>query len=371
MGLGGSRRLDDRLVWLAGPVVVVCVCLAGYAAWTLRPLSRAERQADVAVVLLQSRTGSELAVVDLKRFSLVRRVKLKSLCLSIDGDAPSRTVVTAQCGGPGNEAGWEAGLLALGKDRSPRYVRLPVPNPSDVAVSGGLAHIVHGFEQAGGTCVSTVRLPKGRVVAHRHVSKSSQRPEASSGVVLLPVAGETLAEGGAPGGVVVLSASMPATLPSTIPATAVTVLAGSGKQRRVVARSVDGTWFLRSLDVRAGRTSAPVALPTVEKGIFVAAAAGNRAALADADGIDLDDPGRTVLVSDDVATGRWRRVQVAGSPSALAWYGKRLLVVDGLKDRLLEFGPGATEPSRRLELGGLSAGTADMVVFSAGERSGE
>jgi len=81
----------------------------------------------------------------------VRRVKLRSLCLEIAADERSRTVVTAQCGGPDRSADDAAGIYRLGA-RKVRYVGLGIPNPLDVAVAAGRVERQRGASGTGLLC---------------------------------------------------------------------------------------------------------------------------------------------------------------------------------------------------------------------------
>ena len=116
------------------------------------------------MALVQSRGGSELVAVDLERFVVVRRTRLRSLCLSIDGDPSVRVVATAQCGGPDRTADHACGIYEVATGEVD-YVELPAPNPAEVAVCGGRALLVHGFEQGGRTYASAVDLAERSLVA--------------------------------------------------------------------------------------------------------------------------------------------------------------------------------------------------------------
>lgn len=126
-----------------------------------------------------------------------------------------------------------------------------------------------------------------------------------------------------------------------------------------------GEWALMRIDTDSGAIVAHAEVAGVEKGVFEGCSWGGDLALADADGLDLDDPGSRILMVDSVSLESERVIEVEGMPAAMrSWRGK-LLVVDGVSGRLMLFARGASSAERALELGGNPGGTADLVVFDA------
>ena len=105
------------------------------------------------------------------------------------------------------------------------------------------------------------------------------------------------------------------------------------------------------------------AITAVTHGVFQMCVVEGEVALADADGLDLANPGRSVRLLDARTHTPTRTLALSGMPAALAAWEDRLLVFDGITGELLLFPPHAERPSRRLRLGGAPLGTGDLVVF--------
>ena len=365
-------------VLLARGLVAACL-VAAVSACVEAPVRvgregrRAGCDGPVAVVLVQSRGGSELVVVNLERFVVVRRTRLRSLCLSIDGDPSARVVATAQCGGPDRTADHACGVyeVATGKVE---YVELPVPNPAEVAVCDGRALLVHGFEQAGRTCASAVDLARRSVAETLALPAGTASPARwAPGFVAVAPSENGAAMLGIDGG-----ASLTTTI-TTVPDPVVTAVASGGAadgDRSLLAcgteRAVLGpgsrpirwpAWRLRRVPANGSRWSRSSAVAGVTHGVFQMCVVGDEVALADADGLDLTDPGRCVRLLDARAHTPTRTLALPGMPAALAAWEDRLLVFDGITGELLLFPPVSTRPSRRLRLGGAPLGTGDLVIF--------
>lgn len=360
MGAAKAVRLTGAASLAAAAVLAVAIGCAPKEARTARE--------PLAVVLCQKGGGrSELVVVDLEAFEIVRRTRLRTLCLSIDGDSGSRVVATAQCGGPDSAADSACGVFDVVTGEV-SYVDLPFPNPSDLAVTDGRAYVVHGFEQQHEVCVSTVGLRSRSVLSTDSVPGDPRRPERAGGSMVMPV-GEAIEGPTAKSRVRVARADAAAREVECSFDSATAVASGDGAgiaylltgEATGSGRDSEQQWWLRTVETGGPRLLSwcPVG---VERDVLSACVVGDEIAIADANLADLADPGRTIRVVG--FDGRTRRtIEVAGVPSAVrAWRG-RLLVVDGLADELLLFERGATVPSRRLDLGSDSRGDADLVVF--------
>lgn len=366
------RRLGQRL-----PLVVCSLALAlmGTGCRAPRPPLTDE---PVAVVLLQTARGSELVVVDLEHFEIARRVRLRSLALSIDGDVSARAVVTAQCGGPGPAADSAVGVCYPDRSDRVHYVDLAAPNPVSVAVGDGRAFVVHGFEQEAGLVTSWVSPAELRSRPGPHLQPTAGRPSRVGEHTLVPlgpafeVSGETSASAGALARASSGSVRTVAALPFEPSAVFGTDDAG-GEVLCVGSRDAtqsDRRWELARIDVHSGEILTQADIPGVAKAVFEACVWGEEVVLADADGLDLNDPGDCMLVLDARTLRVRRAIEIDGMPAALGLWGARLLVVDGINGRLLLFEPGGSTPERVLELGGSPGGTADLVVFGESERAG-
>jgi hypothetical protein len=78
-----------------------------------------------------------------------------------------------------------------------------------------------------------------------------------------------------------------------------------------------------------------------------------------------------VLVLDGRTLVQKQRITVAGTPSAVASWGRRLLVYDGIENELLEFELPSDAPRRRVRLAGRGMGTGDIAVFERASAKGE
>jgi hypothetical protein len=332
--------------------------------------------ADVAVVLVQVADRAELAVVDLARFSVASRVPLRSLSLSIDGDLASRRVVSAQCGGPGTSADRAVGIYDVDRGGLVRYVELEAPNPTSVAVEGGQAFVVHGFEQPQGLVTSLLNVGIRPAPITSYAPSTATRPERVGDRIFLPIGASLVpAEKPVAGPCSELGIPEAGTVSviATLPVDSSVVLGTDMRSEEIVCvgprRSAAGTpeWLAFRLDRRSGRVLAEAVIPGVEKGLFDGCVLEGEIALADADGMDLDDAGDRVLMLDASTLELRREIRIDGMPAAVKPWGSSLLVVDGLNGRLLLFGDGESTPGRTLDLGGTPGGTADLVVFGTGE----
>lgn len=368
MGVFLSKRLRDALGLIAC-AILAGAWLAGCRGSTASGLD--ETKGAMAVVLTQAESTSELAIIDLERMREVERIRLRSRCLSIDGDGQQRIIATAQCGGVGPDADSAVGVIEIGDAATPRYVELGVPNPIDIAVSQGMALVVHGFEQAEGTVASQVSLSatgaKGSGLEQPrpiHVAVGAGRPEAFGGRIVLPA---TWGPAGEPGNLRWLVPRDGAfeSLDSSLVADAATIVASPSALQAdalvIVRDDRAGQWRIeRHSDSERQATKV---LPVPEKGYFAGCVFGGRVAVADADGLDPADPGRRILVLDARTLDEVGRIALDGTPGAMRGWGDKLVVADAQRGALLVYEPGSMTPARSLPVAGLDSGSADVVVF--------
>lgn len=336
-------------------------------------------RAPIAVVLVQTAQGSELATIDLGRMRLVRRVRLRSLCLSIDGSSSRRLVATAQCGGPDRSADHAVGLYRPG-ERQVRYVDLGIPNPLDVAVAGSRALVIHGFEQDGELVTSLLDLDSMRLPAHGRVGALAREPARQTGRLLVPVTrrftGETSRGAALRCAIVEVDRDGSTSVVQTVSASSAVVVSADG------ARSGGGwvlcqvgtptdkdssghtRWTIERIGGRGENGGRAADIEPLEHTVEAACEWGRHVAIADADGVDMDDPGHRILVVAPQSGQVVRTLHLdGGMPAALATWRGYLLVVDGVSGDLVVFGSRSSRPVARIELDGVPVGSGDVVVF--------
>lgn len=357
-------------------VALMCVIAAGLTG--CRALGPSVRT-PVAVVLVQTARGSELATIDLARMRLVRRVRLRSLCLSIDGSSLRRLVATAQCGGPDRSADNAVGLYRPG-ERRVRYVGLGIPNPLDVAVAGPRALVIHGFEQDGELVTSLLDLDRLRLMGRGRVGALALEPARQTGRLLVPVprphSGE--ASRGAPPqcAIVEVDRDGSTSVAQTVSAASAVVVSADGATSREgwvlyttgtpadSGRSALTRWAIRRIGSPGEHGGRAAVVGPLEHTVEAACEWGQHVAICDADGVDMSDPGDRVLVVEPVSGQVVRTLRLEGGmPAALATWRGHLLVVDGVSGDLVVFGPRSSQPVARIRLDGVPVGSGDVVVF--------
>lgn len=341
---------------------------------------RVSRDADatpsgpVAVMLSYPGGGrSELAVIDLDRFAVVRRVPLRSLCLDLDADPAGAGVVTAQTGGVGPGADHALGVYRLGA-ADVDYVELPTPNAGLTAAAGAKALVVHGFEETAGLCASVVDVRDGRTVAATHVSTSAGRPVRIGQRlgVLVPSTPRAAGTGGRtePGRLDEVRSDGTTGPVARFDADRVTPVAGADSGGRVVLagrrrapRPGDSGWSVFALDLASSRVVSECPVPDVERSLSAGAVVGDRIAVADCDGLDLSAPGDRVVLLDRATLRPAGAIHTGGMPVALAAWRTKLLVADGVRGTLSLYEPGALRPARTLKVSSAPLGAGDLVVL--------
>ncbi len=337
--------------------------------------------APIAVVLSDDKRGTRLTAVDLSEMDSVASRRLRSECYSMDGDPKSRVIVTAQTGGVGPDADDAAGVWNLRSDEM-RYVSLPYPNPSSVAVAHGIGYVMHGFQIGDSLVMSAVSLALRDHVTTGTASEWAQDPTAVEGALYLPVSESPALAGDAysksSGSIERLSPSMEESRLVDIPRRAMQLVADPVDARNLIlVGSVEAsgseskrTWHISRINTTSGQIVSDRVLE-LDYGVASLCTLGADLAIADSNGVDLDDPGRTVVILDGRTLAEKRRVEVSGTPAAVAQWRGRLLVYDGLQNELLLFGPTPGSTPSRLALAGQGMGNGDIVVFDSATPVGE
>lgn len=321
----------------------------------------------VAVVMMPQGPKSELVVVDLERFRVVKRIGLRSLSISLDGDPVSRTVVTAQAGQP-HDHDSACGIVDLSTGRV-TYVDTKLLNPSDVAVVDGKAYIVHGLQENGRLLTSVVDIANRKLVGRGGVSDRAGEIAAALGAPLVPVSARSATEAwtAARGGLQRLDAKGKAHWIARLPFRSVTVLGERG-DRIVVVGSIERPgkvdWAITTVDPVTGAADDIVPLSHVTKGIVRGSVGAGEIYLCDENGLDPADPGKSVIVLDAQTLAEKRRFEVPGSPAdADPWDGK-VVVSDGITGELLLYERGGSTPIKRVKIAKRPLMAADTIIFS-------
>ncbi len=344
--------------------------------------------APLTVVLVQTARGSELVSVDLARMQVARRMKLRSLCLSIATPVGSRTVVTAQCGGPDRSADTAAGFYQPDSGAID-YVDLGVQNPLDVCAAAEQAMFVHGLEQRGGLVTSRMNLTEGRraktvVAAGDRVRRGSigaraLKPEVVGSQTIVPEL--DVDEDGVARLVALPNLTGTARIVATLTADWCGVVSGvrsrpgpiwaitrtddqATDDKGAAASGRSSRWALVTIAPGSAASAiATIALPPLEHGCADSCIWNGRLAIADASGVDMANPGDSVRVFDPRTGEEFRRLRIAGGmPAALATWDDRLLVVDGISGDLFVFNDEG-RLMKRIRIGGVPIGSADQVVI--------
>lgn len=369
--------MRDSITWRYGAALVVV--LAAACAAGCQPDQRLER-APLAVVLHEDGLHTRLSAVDLSSMEVVKSRRLRSASYSIDGDSSGRTVVSAQAGGVGPDADDVAGVWDVGSDHLD-YVTLPYPNPSSVTVAQGVGYVLHGFQVGDSLLLSTVNLAAGNRVTTGTVSEWAQDPEEVGGEVFLPVSRSHATMPGYS----VSAGSIERLDRSLVESRVLDVARGAARlcldpldsRNMILVGTVEdpgpgspGKWRITRIEQATGRVLDDREID-IRYGVMSLCAVGDELVIADANGMDLGDPGRSVAVIDARSFVERRRIRVTGTPAAVAAWGSKLLVFDGIENELLVYGGSSDRPSHRLRLASRGRGTGDVVVFDAIRAEGE
>jgi hypothetical protein len=305
---------------------------------------------------------------------VVKSRRLRSASYSIDGDSSGRTIVSAQAGGVGPDADDVAGVWDVGRDRLD-YVTLPYPNPNSVTVARGVGYVLHGFQMGDSLLLSTVDLAAGNRVATGTVSEWAQDPEEVGGEVFVPISRSNVAMPGysvSEGSIERLDSSLVESRVLDVARGAVQLCSDPLDSRNMVLVGTvedpgpgsPGKWRITRVEKATGSILEDRELD-IRYGVMSVCAVGDQLAIADANGVEPHDPGRSVVMVDGHSLVEQRRIEVTGMPAAVVAWGGKLLVFDGIENELLAYEAGTNRPGHRLRLAGRGRGTGDVVVFDA------
>lgn|GEM_PF-2887486 len=335
----------------------------------------------VAVVLAGG-PNERLHVIDLVGGRVMRTVKLRSFAQFCAADEAGRRVVTAQCGLVADDADSACGVIAVDGSAGARYIPTRVPNPTEVAVLGSTAYVVHGFEQREGLCLSAVDLERSIVTREAHVPAGTTAIASAGGRLFVADTMEA-------------SGSVPARLRLSVLDTATLVprmlvaasLAGAsvlddplssqsrptllllGARDASSAASRRGTAEVWRLDATSGEVLQRKPLEGLVAGAFGGCV--TRGAIAVLDASDADGSGSDAggIALYDTRTLEPRGRLEVTAPLAVASWGERVLVVSGVAGsresaQLVVFEDGSLRPASRVPLPSVEV-MADIAVLDA------
>jgi hypothetical protein len=325
---------------------VLVVSLAGMAG--CRGVSAERMRTAPLALVLEGGRRSRIHVIDLDAGTVLRTIRLRSLALDMAVQPRARRIVTAQCGGIGNDADRRCGIVDLKRGGSCRYVDLGVPNPSFVEVLGDHAVVSLGFEQKEGLVAKVVDVSAASVTRSGHVppgtgrirrvgdqlyASVSPRPGVPDSATQLCRVSPNSLEVSRVATVALESFSVTADVERAPDPTVLLVgwRGHSGAQR---ARSCE-VWRIKTTD---GRVVGRVAVPGLLGGAEDACAFGDRLAILDVDSVaEKAAPARVVVLDRDLK--RQRVIPLESRDAAIAASGTKLLILDAGAGRLLEVSP--------------------------------
>ena len=323
------------------------------------------------VLAAVSYSPEEVVLIEPGTLSVIRRIGLRSMGtdpLAIEG---SRTFVTAQCGGLGDDADDAIALIDLADGGRVRYVELPEPNPGFVASTGdGAVLVSHGVWDPGGIPVTRVDLSTGRVVDRGRVAN------AYDGLV---VAGGSLWTVG-PEGVDVVDPAYTVRR-TALDLSASTVFPADG-QGTIVAPDGDSaeTLLMGVSDGRSARMSRVSAtdlsvitsntIDGLENGVCEIIDAGGLLVLRDSSGQDASDPGGPLVVLDRETLREVRRIDVGGSVSSIAALGDTVFAITWDSGEIIAIDPASGAILRRARIEGLAGRMTQLAAMDATEAPG-
>lgn len=173
-------RRFTRLV-VSSVIVAALVATSGCGR---REAARALDGRPLAAAVIVSGDGCFLHVIDLGRGEEVVRERLRSNAYQVCADPHTRSFVTAQAGGVDIEADDSLGVFRAEGKGSLEYVRLPYPNPGNVAAVSGVAYAVCGVELDGHLLSAAVDLESRSVLTTGEAPLGFTRVKAADGRII-------------------------------------------------------------------------------------------------------------------------------------------------------------------------------------------
>jgi len=323
---------------------------------------------DGPVLAAVSYSPEEVVLIEPVTLSVIKRVDLRSMGTDPLALAGSRTFVTAQCGGLGDDADDAIALIDLTDGGRVRYVELPQPNPGFVeSADDGTVLVSHGIWGPGGIPVTRVDLSKGEVVDRGRVANSYDG---------LVVAAESLWTVGPEGADVadpeytVRRTALDLSVSDVFPA------AGRGA---IIAPDGDSTETLllvspdgRSAHVNrvSAETLEVIASSTIdglENGVCAIINVGDLLVLRDSSGEDVSDPGGSLVVLDHETLREVRRIDVGGFVSSIAALGDTVFAIRWDSGELIAVDPASGAILRRACVEGLAGRMSQLAAMDGTE----
>jgi len=275
-------------------------------------------------------------IVDLKSGKVVETVPLRSLATDVGVDPGSRYLVTAQCGGVGNDCDTTLGYYDTSDGGEVRYLESTEPNPlGAVMIAPGKVLIANGCVTPEGVAVSILSVPGGDVLASGGVPDMALDPFLAGGRIWAYCISE---KSGAHWRVL-----DPETLQSTV------LISGETAPASIVGDPLDPHRLFGLFQTGEAKavTVSPIdpdtgvrlgdAGPSVEfmDGPGASAMVGDTLAIADYTGADLQRYGTQLLLLRPGVSDEVRVIDIPGGAASLAVWEDSILVLEGATGRVL------------------------------------
>lgn len=317
------------------------------------------------VVVLNQSPKPALHFIDIASGKDTARVPLRSP--AIDMDAGSGLVVTAQCGGVGNDADDVVGVYDTKKGGRVRYFKSVAPNPGDVTLlSSAKAVVSNGWMDAKGMVIALVDVRQGRTLLEGRVPDMTDPPATVGGMMwahsiqvdgsrrqlrridVATLESVVVTEGPHAPAFVVGDRSDPARMFT------IKMWDRDASPRRVELHRFDGS--AASLE-GSGRVY------DFEDGPGKSAMIGDVLAIADFTDIDPQNYGKRVLLLRPGVSDEARAVRIPGGPVAVcAWRGE-FLVLESRTGRIVAIDPESGKTRRIGAVKGADRMLVDMEVL--------
>lgn len=328
----------------------------------------AEQPIEGPVLAVVSYAPDEVLLIEPGTLSVIERIGLRSMGTDPLPLEPSRTLVTAQCGGLGGDADDALALIDLRQGGKVTYVDLPEPNPGSVEAAGeGAVLVSYGVWDPGGIHVTRVDVGTGAVTA-RAVVANAYGP--------LAVAAGSLWTVGPEGDDVtspeytVRRSSLDLAVSEVFPADGrESLVAPDGSSRDTVIMATSGAGSVRVSRVSAVSLEVvdSVRVDGIREGVSQVVDAGDLLVMRDSSGADMTEPGGPLIVLDRATLREVRRIDVGGSVASIAALGGTVYAIRWDTGELIMLDPATGAIMRRTSLEGLGGRMAQLAAMDVAD----
>lgn len=315
------------------------------------------------IVVLNQAPNPALHFVDIATGEEVARVKLRSS--AIDMDVGAGMVVTAQCGGVGDDADDVVGVFDAKRGGRVRYFKSPAPNPSDATmVSSATAVVSNGWIDDKGILISLVDVRRRKVVREGRVPDMTNAPALVGGTLW---AHSINVEGTRRQLRSIDATTLASVVVTEGPSAPVFVVGDPQDPRRMFTiRMWDQNAVPRQVELHRFDGSAKSLEGTgttyeFDDGPGRSAMIGDVLAIADFTDVEPANHGKRVLLLRPGVSDEVRTVSIPGGPAALCVWNGEFIVLESRTGQILAIDP-VTAAKRRI---GAVEGSDRMLVDMA------